>query len=96
MLLYVTLSFWMAYLILLDIHSRSLYHTLSLQSPPVLVHRLHRRLPVSHQISPIDSLLMVLESEFLRWMYHGNSRSHNNSWIGYCRVSRTMITGYKK
>ena len=35
-------------------------------------------------------------SEFLRWMSRGNSRSHNNSWIGYCRLSRTMITGYKK
>ncbi|KAJ8489645.1 hypothetical protein ONZ45_g13510 [Pleurotus djamor] len=34
--------------------------------------------------------------EFLRWMSRGNSRSHINSWIGYCRLSRTMITGYKK
>ncbi|KAH9170460.1 1,3-beta-glucan synthase component-domain-containing protein [Lactarius sanguifluus] len=34
--------------------------------------------------------------EFLRWMSRGNSRSHNNSWIGYCHLSRTMITGYKK
>ena len=39
---------------------------------------------------------MQLKSEFLRWMSRGNSRSHNNSWIGYCRLSRTMITGYKK
>lgn len=29
-------------------------------------------------------------------MNRGNSRSHQNSWIGYCRLSRTMITGYKK
>lgn len=29
-------------------------------------------------------------------MSRGNSRSHSNSWIGYCRLSRTMITGYKK
>lgn len=29
-------------------------------------------------------------------MSRGNSRSHVNSWIGYCRLSRTMITGYKK
>jgi 1,3-beta-glucan synthase len=29
-------------------------------------------------------------------MSRGNSRSHKNSWIGYCRLSRTMITGYKK
>lgn len=29
-------------------------------------------------------------------MSRGNSLSHNNSWIGYCRLSRTMITGYKR
>jgi 1,3-beta-glucan synthase len=29
-------------------------------------------------------------------MSRGNSRSHANSWIGYCRLSRTTITGYKK
>ncbi|KAJ3906886.1 1,3-beta-glucan synthase component-domain-containing protein [Lentinula edodes] len=34
--------------------------------------------------------------QFLRWMSRGNSHSHINSWIGYCRLSRTMITGYKK
>ncbi|KAJ7598295.1 1,3-beta-glucan synthase component-domain-containing protein [Mycena floridula] len=25
-----------------------------------------------------------------------NSRSHTSSWINYCRLSRTMITGFKK
>jgi 1,3-beta-glucan synthase len=29
-------------------------------------------------------------------MLRGNSRSHLNSWIGYCRLSRTQITGYKR
>jgi 1,3-beta-glucan synthase len=29
-------------------------------------------------------------------MNRGNSRAHSNSWIGYCRLTRTMITGYKK
>lgn len=29
-------------------------------------------------------------------MSRGNSRAHKNAWIGYCRLSRTMITGYKK
>ena len=38
----------------------------------------------------------IFTSEFLRWMSRGNSKSHTNSWIGYCRLSRTMITGYKK
>ncbi|CAG8798282.1 18853_t:CDS:1, partial [Racocetra persica] len=34
--------------------------------------------------------------EFLRWMSRGNSKSHTNSWIAYCRASRTMITGNKR
>lgn len=34
--------------------------------------------------------------EFLRWMSRGNSRAHANSWVGYCRLSRTKVTGYKK
>ncbi|KAH9934748.1 1,3-beta-glucan synthase component-domain-containing protein [Fomitopsis serialis] len=34
--------------------------------------------------------------EFLRWMSRGNSRTKASSWYGYCRLSRTMITGYKK
>ncbi len=29
-------------------------------------------------------------------MSRGNSRSHANSWIGYCRLSRAQITGFKK
>lgn len=34
--------------------------------------------------------------EWLRWLSRGNSKSHANSWIGYCRLSRTRITGFKK
>ena len=34
--------------------------------------------------------------EYLRWMSRGNARAHKNAWIGYCRLSRTMITGYKR
>ena len=29
-------------------------------------------------------------------MSRGNARAHKNAWIGYCRLSRTMITGYKR
>ncbi|RHZ76458.1 hypothetical protein Glove_197g82 [Diversispora epigaea] len=47
-----------------------------------------------HQFSFIDFLIDY--REFLRWMSRGNSKSHANSWIAYCRVSRTMITGYKR
>ena len=34
--------------------------------------------------------------DFLRWLSRGNSRSHSSSWIAYCRLSRTKITGYKR
>ncbi|KAF2096326.1 1,3-beta-glucan synthase [Rhizodiscina lignyota] len=37
--------------------------------------------------------------EYLRWLSRGNTgntRSHAASWIGYCRLSRTRITGYKR
>lgn len=34
--------------------------------------------------------------DYLRWLSRGNSRSHGSSWIGYCRLSRTRITGYKR
>lgn len=39
---------------------------------------------------------MIDYRETLRWLSRGNSRTHANSWIGYCRLSRTRITGYKK
>ncbi|KAK0540207.1 1,3-beta-D-glucan synthase [Tilletia horrida] len=47
-----------------------------------------------HQFSFTDFIIDY--REFLRWMSRGNSRSHANSWIGYCRLSRTKVTGYKK
>ncbi|CRG87622.1 1,3-beta-glucan synthase [Talaromyces islandicus] len=34
--------------------------------------------------------------DYLRWLSRGNSRSHSFSWIGFCRLSRTRITGYKR
>ncbi|KAF7562126.1 hypothetical protein G7046_g2003 [Stylonectria norvegica] len=34
--------------------------------------------------------------DFLRWLSRGNSRSHASSWISYCRLSRTRLTGYKR
>ncbi|EPE25990.1 hypothetical protein GLAREA_01902 [Glarea lozoyensis ATCC 20868] len=34
--------------------------------------------------------------DFLRWLSRGNSRSHSSSWIAYCRLSRTRVTGYKR
>ncbi|KAF1351881.1 1,3-beta-glucan synthase component FKS1 [Delphinella strobiligena] len=34
--------------------------------------------------------------EFLRWLSRGNSKAHAASWIGFVRLSRTRITGFKK
>ena len=34
--------------------------------------------------------------DFLRWLSRGNSRSHASSWIAFCRLSRTRITGFKR
>ncbi|KAJ6481844.1 1,3-beta-glucan synthase [Mycena sanguinolenta] len=80
MLLYVTLAMWTPYLIYFWISILSLCIAPFLFNP--------------HQF--VFSDWVVDYREFLRWMSRGNSRSHNNSWIGYCRLSRTMITGYKK
>ncbi|KAI0311204.1 1-3-beta-glucan synthase [Amylostereum chailletii] len=80
MLLYVTLSFWSGYLVYFWISILALCVAPFMFNP--------------HQFAFTD--FIVDYREFLRWMSRGNSRSHNNSWIGYCRLSRTMITGYKK
>ncbi|EPQ51775.1 1,3-beta-glucan synthase [Gloeophyllum trabeum ATCC 11539] len=80
MLLYVTMSLWTPFLIYFWIS------TLALCIAPFLFN--------PHQFALSD--FVIDYREFLRWMCRGNSRSHNNSWIGYCRLSRTMITGYKK
>lgn len=47
-----------------------------------------------HQFSWTD--FFVDYREFIRWLSRGNSRTHANSWIGYCRLSRTRITGFKR
>lgn len=47
-----------------------------------------------HQFSWND--FFIDYRDFLRWLSRGNSRSHSSSWIAYCRLSRTRITGYKR
>ncbi|KAK5057554.1 hypothetical protein LTR84_011554 [Exophiala bonariae] len=34
--------------------------------------------------------------DYLRWLSRGNSRSHASSWIAFCRLSRTRLTGFKR
>ncbi|PWN32431.1 putative 1,3-beta-D-glucan synthase subunit [Meira miltonrushii] len=80
MLLYVTLSLWIPHLIYFWVSILALCISPFLFNP--------------HQFSIGDFIIDY--REFLRWMSRGNSRSHANSWIGYCRLSRTKVTGYKK
>ncbi|KAF2641281.1 beta-1,3-glucan synthase-like protein [Massarina eburnea CBS 473.64] len=47
-----------------------------------------------HQFSWDD--FFIDYREYLRWLSRGNTRSHSASWIGYCRLSRTRLTGYKR
>jgi 1,3-beta-glucan synthase len=34
--------------------------------------------------------------DFIRWLSRGNDQWHRNSWIGYVRMSRSRITGFKR
>lgn len=34
--------------------------------------------------------------DFVRWLSRGNAKFHKNSWIGYVRMSRSRITGFKR
>ncbi|GJJ14803.1 1,3-beta-D-glucan synthase [Clathrus columnatus] len=79
-LLYVSIAIWIPHLLYFWITVTALCVAPFLFNP--------------HQFSLAD--FVIDYREFLRWMSRGNSRSHANSWIGYCRLSRTMITGYKK
>ncbi|KAJ7343495.1 glycosyltransferase family 48 protein [Mycena albidolilacea] len=80
LLLYATMSIWIPHLIYFWLS------VLSLCVAPFVFN--------PHQFSYAD--FMIDYREFLRWMSRGNSRTKASSWYGYCRLSRTMITGYKK
>ena len=34
--------------------------------------------------------------DFIRWLSRGNNKYHRNSWIGYVRMSRSRVTGFKR
>ncbi|KDQ60838.1 glycosyltransferase family 48 protein [Jaapia argillacea MUCL 33604] len=80
LLLYASISLWIPHLIYFW------FSVLSLCIAPFLFN--------PHQFSFTD--FVIDYREFLRWMCRGNSRTKASSWYGYCRLSRTMITGYKK
>ncbi|AOW02192.1 YALI0C01411p [Yarrowia lipolytica CLIB122] len=47
-----------------------------------------------HQFAWVD--YFVDYRNFIRWLNRGNTKWHKSSWIGYTRLIRTRITGYKK
>ncbi|AQZ09544.1 GSC2 (YGR032W) and FKS1 (YLR342W) [Zygosaccharomyces parabailii] len=47
-----------------------------------------------HQFSWQDFFLDY--RDYIRWLSRGNSKYHRNSWIGYVRMSRARITGFKR
>lgn len=34
--------------------------------------------------------------DFIRWLSRGNTKWHRNSWIGYVKLSRSKVTGFKR
>lgn len=80
MLLFATLTVWQAELIYFWVS------LLALSISPFLFN--------PHQFSWND--FFIDYRDFLRWLSRGNSRSHASSWIAFCRLSRTRITGYKR
>lgn len=79
-LLFVTLTVWVPHLIYFWITVVGLCVAPFLFNP--------------HQFAIAD--FVIDYREFIRWMSRGNSRTHANSWVGYCRLSRTRVTGFKR
>jgi 1,3-beta-glucan synthase len=80
MLLFATVTMWQAGLVYFWISLLALVVSPFLYNP--------------HQFAWND--FFIDYRDFLRWLSRGNSRSHASSWIAYCRLSRTRITGYKR
>ncbi|EEB06246.2 1,3-beta-glucan synthase subunit Bgs3 [Schizosaccharomyces japonicus yFS275] len=47
-----------------------------------------------HQFAWTD--FFVDYREFMRWLTRGNTKSHSNSWIAFCQLTRTRITGFRR
>ena len=80
MLLFATTTVWTAWLLYFWISLLALCVSPFLYNP--------------HQFAWND--FFIDYRDFLRWLSRGNSRSHASSWIAFCRLSRTRITGYKR
>ncbi|GME44344.1 putative glucan synthase protein [Neofusicoccum parvum] len=80
MLLFATMTIWNAWCIYFWVSLLALCVSPFLFNP--------------HQFSWND--FFVDYREFIRWLSRGNTRSHAASWISFCRLSRTRLTGFKK
>ncbi|KAL0936686.1 1,3-beta-glucan synthase component [Colletotrichum truncatum] len=80
MLLFATVTIWQSALVYFWISLLALVISPFLYNP--------------HQFAWSD--FFIDYRDFLRWLSRGNSRSHASSWIAFCRLSRTRITGYKR
>ncbi|SPQ24654.1 4f7fceaa-e4ba-4ad7-b41f-acd6f88ec4e9 [Thermothielavioides terrestris] len=80
MLLFATLTVWQAALVYFWVSLLALVVSPFLFNP--------------HQFAWTD--FFIDYRNYLRWLSRGNSRSHASSWIAFCRLSRTRITGYKR
>ncbi|KAJ4292915.1 1,3-beta-D-glucan synthase [Collariella sp. IMI 366227] len=80
MLLFATVTIWQAGLTYFWISLLALVVSPFLYNP--------------HQFAWTD--FFIDYRDYLRWLSRGNSRSHASSWIAFCRLSRTRITGYKR
>lgn len=80
MLLFATVTIWQAALVYFWVSLLALIISPFLFNP--------------HQFAWTD--FFIDYREYLRWLSRGNSRSHASSWIAFCRLSRTRITGYKR
>ncbi|KAF3059766.1 1,3-beta-glucan synthase component FKS1 [Daldinia childiae] len=80
MLLFATLTVWQAALVYFWISLIALVISPFLYNP--------------HQFSWND--FFIDYRDYLRWLSRGNSLSHSSSWISFCRLSRTRMTGYKR
>ncbi|KAK4124571.1 glycosyltransferase family 48 protein [Parathielavia appendiculata] len=80
MLLFATVTVWQAALVYFWVSLVALVVSPFLYNP--------------HQFAWND--FFIDYRDYLRWLSRGNSRSHASSWIAFCRLSRTRITGYKR
>ncbi|QLG70908.1 hypothetical protein HG535_0A08540 [Zygotorulaspora mrakii] len=80
MLLFATISHWQAPLLWFWASLSSLMFSPFIFNP--------------HQFAWQDFFLDY--RDYIRWLSRGNNKYHRNSWIGYVRMSRSRVTGFKR